>query len=72
MQMPDNMGPKYVESFKAVFPKVAETEKTGLLPFLLEGVGGDEKLNQPDRIHPTAEGQQKIADLVWANLKGML
>ncbi|MES2738847.1 MAG: arylesterase [Verrucomicrobiota bacterium] len=72
MQMPDNLGPKYVEAFKAVFPKVSTTEKTDLLPYLLEGVGGDEKLNQPDRIHPTAEGQQKIADLVWAKLKAML
>jgi acyl-CoA thioesterase-1 len=72
MQMPDNLGPKYVESFKAIFPKVAEAEKTGLLPYLLEGVGGDEKLNQADRIHPTAEGQQKIADLVWTKLQGML
>ncbi|GAA5139970.1 arylesterase [Prosthecobacter algae] len=72
MQMPDNLGPKYVEAFKAVFPKVSTTEKTDLLPYLLEGVGGDEKLNQPDRIHPTAEGQQKIADMVWAKLKAML
>lgn len=72
MQMPDNLGPKYVEAFKAVFPKVSTTEKTELLPYLLEGVGGDEKLNQSDRIHPTAEGQQKIAALVWAKLKAML
>lgn len=72
MQMPDNLGPKYVEAFKAVFPKVSTAEKTDLLPYLLEGVGGDEKLNQPDRIHPTAEGQQKIADLVWAKLKALL
>ena len=72
MQMPDNLGPKYVEAFKAVFPRVSTTEKTDLLPYLLEGVGGDEKLNQADRIHPTAEGQEKIADLVWAKLKALL
>ncbi len=72
MQMPDNLGLKYVESFKAVFPKVSAAEKTELLPYLLEGVGGDEKLNQADRIHPTAEGQQKIANLVWEKLKAML
>jgi acyl-CoA thioesterase-1 len=72
MQMPDNMGPKYVEAFKAIFPKVADAQKIELLPFLLEGVGGDAKLNQADQIHPTAEGQQKIADLVWVKLKGML
>lgn len=72
MQMPDNMGPKYVESFKAVFSKVAVTAKTELLPFLLEGVGGDETLNQADRIHPTAEGQRKIADTLWPKIKALL
>lgn len=72
MQMPDNLGPKYVESFKNTFPKVAEAELTELLPLLLEGVGGDEKLNQSDRIHPNAEGQRKIAELVWPKLKEML
>lgn len=72
MQMPDNLGPRYVEAFKAIFSKVAETQKTELLPFLLEGVGGDDKLNQADRVHPTAEGQQKVADHVWAKVKGML
>lgn len=72
MQMPDNMGPKYVEAFKTLFINVAEAQKTELLPFLLEGVGGDEKLNQADRIHPNPEGQKKIADLVWAKLQGLL
>lgn len=72
MQMPDNLGPKYVESFKAVFSKVATESKTELLPFLLEGVGGDESLNQADRIHPTVEGQKKVAEVVWGKLKGML
>ena len=72
MQMPDNMGPDYTTAFKAIFPKVAAAEKTELIPFLLEGVGGDAKLNQDDRIHPTAEGQKIIAEHVWARLKEML
>ena len=72
MRMPDNMGTKYVESFQAIFSKVAEAEKTELLPFLLEGVGGDPKLNQADQIHPNPEGQRKVAEVVWAKLKTML
>lgn len=72
MQMPGNMGAKYVEAFKGVFAKVAESEKTDLLPFLLEGVGGDDQLNQADRIHPNPAGQQKIAELVWVKLKPLL
>lgn len=72
MQMPANLGAKYVESFKQTFSKVAAAEKTELLPFLLEGVGGDATLNQPDRIHPTADGQRRIAELIWPKLQGML
>lgn len=72
MMMPDNMGPEYTAAFKAVYPKVAELEKTGLIPFLLDGVGGDPVLNQDDRIHPTAEGQKIIAGKVWEKLKELL
>jgi acyl-CoA thioesterase-1 len=72
MRMPDNMGADYTTAFKGVFPKVAAAEKTELIPYLLEGVGGDEKLNQADRIHPTAEGQRIIAEHLWAAIKGML
>ena len=69
MRMPDNMGPDYTTSFQVVFANVAKSEKTELIPFLLEGVGGNDKLNQDDRIHPNAAGQRKIADLVWSVLK---
>jgi acyl-CoA thioesterase-1 len=72
MEMPGNMGATYTAEFKAVFPQVAGEKKAALLDFLLAGVGGDEKLNQPDRIHPTAEGQQVIADNVWKVLEGQL
>ena len=72
MQMPDNMGAEFTTKFKALFTKVAEEKKATLVPFLLEGVGGIESLNQQDRIHPTAEGQTKVADNVWKELKGLL
>ena len=36
-----------------------------LIPFLLDGVAGIERLNQDDGIHPTAEGDRIIADRIW-------
>ena len=69
MQMPDNMGPKFTSAFKTLFPDVAKESKATLIPFLIEGVGGVEKLNQADGIHPTAEGQIKVAQNVWKLLK---
>jgi len=68
MQMPDNMGPKFTAQFKSLFPDVARESKAILIPFLIEGVGGVEKLNQDDGIHPTAEGQAKVAENVWKYL----
>lgn len=72
MQMPDNMGAEFTSKFREVFPKVATEKKAGLVPFLLEGVGGVDELNQADRIHPTAEGQKKVADNVWKVLEPVL
>lgn len=65
MQMPDNMGADFTTRFKAVFSEVAKQSGARLIPFLLEGIGGDESLNQPDGIHPTAEGQAAVAENVW-------
>lgn len=68
MKMPANFGADYVTAFNAVFPRVASAYKTMFVPFLLEGVGGIPALNQPDMIHPTAEGQRLVADLLWKTL----
>jgi acyl-CoA thioesterase-1 len=72
MQMPDNMGAEFTGKFKEVFPKVAKDKDARLVPFLLEGVGGVEELNQADRIHPTGEGQKKVAENVWKVLEPAL
>jgi acyl-CoA thioesterase-1 len=72
MQMPGSMGRDYAESFAAAFGEVAWSEDAVLLPFLLEGVAGDPVMNQPDRIHPTAEGQRRIAETVWPVLRGLI
>jgi acyl-CoA thioesterase-1 len=72
MQMPDNMGAEFTGKFREVFPKVAKEKDAKLVPFLLEGVGGVEELNQADRIHPTVEGQKKVAENVWKVLEPTL
>jgi len=72
MQMPDNMGKDFTARFQAVFPEAAKESKSTLIPFLLEGVGNIEALNQPDGIHPTAEGQEKVAENVWKVLQPVI
>ncbi|SKB39722.1 acyl-CoA thioesterase-1 [Salegentibacter holothuriorum] len=68
MQIPPNMGEAYTTEFKNIFPELAEKNNIALIPFLLEGVAGDPKLNQQDGIHPTAEGYEIVADNVWSVL----
>ena len=72
MQMPANLGPNYIARFRAIFPAIAKEKRCTLIPFLLAGVGGDPALNQADQIHPTATGQQKIAETVWPILSPLL
>ena len=66
---PANLGEDFLERFSATFSKVAKAENVAFLPNLLIGVEGDPALNQPDRIHPNAAGNKKIADTVEAALK---
>ena len=72
MRVPPNYGDEYGRAFTAVFPDVARTTSVPLGPFLLDGVAGDPRLNQPDGIHPTAEGQRLIADRLWPYVKPLL
>jgi acyl-CoA thioesterase-1 len=69
MMVPPNMGEKYATTFKEMFPKVAKENAMQFVPFLLEGVAGNRKLNQGDGIHPTAEGAKILADNVWKVLE---
>jgi acyl-CoA thioesterase-1 len=72
MQMPPNMGEAYTTAFRRLFSELAEKNHATLIPFLLEGVGGKPELNQPDHIHPTAEGHKIVAENVWKVLKPAL
>jgi len=72
MQIPPNMGESYAGQFRAIFPDLAAKNKLALIPFLLEGVGGEARLNQQDGIHPTAEGAQIVAQTVWRYLQPVL
>lgn len=72
MRMPANYGNDFTRRFAGVFPELATTHNIALIPFLLEGVGGVRSLNQSDAIHPTAEGQERIAETVWKVLEPIL
>jgi acyl-CoA thioesterase-1 len=72
MKAPPNMGSDYARRFEQIYPQLAERTGAALVPFLLEGVAGRPALNQPDGIHPTAEGQTVLARNVWDTLGPLL
>jgi acyl-CoA thioesterase I len=72
MRLPPNYGAEYTKEFQEVFSEVARSTGVALMPFLLDGVAADPRLNQPDGIHPTASGQQVIADRLWPYLRPLL
>ena len=72
MTLPPNYGPAYIAKFEAVYRNLAAKYKVTLIPFLLEGVGGDERYMQRDGLHPNAEGARKVAALVMKTLDPLL
>ena len=72
MQIPPNMGEKYTSEFRNMYGELSQKNSMVLIPFLLEGVGGEPALNQEDGIHPTAEGHRIVAENVWRQLEKLL
>lgn len=72
MEAPPNLGPQYTRRFRDVFLAVAADEALTLIPFFLDGVAGVPAMNQPDGIHPTAEGAQIAARNMWRTLAPVL
>lgn len=72
MLVPPNMGPEYTSGFSKIFPDLAKANKASLIPFLLQGVAGDEKLNNADGIHPNVEGHKIVATNVLKVIEPLL
>lgn len=65
MLMLPNLGPEYTQAFATIYPRLAEKHQVVFMPFFLEGVAGQSQLNQPDKLHPTAQGYSCIVDNLY-------
>ena len=72
MQIPQNYGTEYTESFRNAFHELAKQYQLQMIPFLLKEVGGVSSLNQADGIHPNPEGHQIIVQTVLEYLEPLL
>jgi acyl-CoA thioesterase-1 len=72
MLAPPTMGAQYQREFVTAFPDLATDNKVEFLPFVLEGIALDPKLNQGDGIHPNAEGAKVLMANVYKALQPLL
>jgi acyl-CoA thioesterase I len=72
MEAPPNFGAEYTGAFRDAFRDLATQHEVVFVPFLLDRVAGQSRLNQGDGIHPNAQGAEILADTVWAALQPML
>jgi acyl-CoA thioesterase-1 len=72
MRAAPNLGPEYAGQFSAIYPALAKAYDVPLYPFFLDGVAGDPKLNQPDGLHPTADGVEVIVQRILPSVEALL
>lgn len=70
--MPPNYGKDYTKNFSSLYSRLSKKHQIALLPFILDKVAGDPKLNQADGIHPNEDGHKIIAETVYQFLKDKL
>ena len=69
MQLPDEGAEGYMHDFGRMFADLATKNQAALVPYLLQGVGGNPDLNLFDRVHPNAAGHKILVQNVWVVLE---
>lgn len=72
MMAPRNLGRDYAEEFDGVFPRLVETYDPVYFPFFLQDVATVPEFNQPDGIHPNAEGVARIVDNILPKVEELI
>jgi acyl-CoA thioesterase-1 len=72
MLAPPNYGSEYADRFNAIYPELSKSFGVPLYPFFLEGVAAEAKLNQPDGLHPTADGVDVIVKNILPSVEAFL
>lgn len=72
MRSPPNYGPEYQTQFDALYSDLAKQYDAALIPFWLEDIYREPELFQSDRIHPTAEGIERLVGATLDEVEGAL
>ena len=72
MRAAPNLGGEYAGEFSPIYSALAKSYDVLLYPFFLDGVAGERKLNQPDGLHPNAEGVEMIVQKILPSVEALL
>jgi acyl-CoA thioesterase I len=72
MRAAPNLGGEYAGEFSAIYSDLAKSYDVSLYPFFLDGVAGDPKLDQPDGLHPNAQGVEIIVQKILPSVEALL
>ena len=72
MRIPPNYGPAYTEQFHRLYETLAKKYRIPRVPFLLAPIAGQREYFLADGLHPTAEAQTLLLDVVWGELRTLL
>ena len=72
VRLPPNYGTAYTQRFHSIYRRLAQSYQVALVPYLLDGIGGQDELMQADRLHPSDEAQRRMLDNVWPHLLPVL
>jgi acyl-CoA thioesterase I len=72
MRASRSLGQAYVAAFEGLYPRLAARHGAALYPFLLDGVAGEPRLNQPDGIHPNTAGVAVIVERLLPAVEALL
>ena len=64
IQIPPNLGPRYLQMFTGSYNKVAKQTGAYLMPFFMENIAIDTSLMLNDNLHPNVKAQPIIRDFM--------
>jgi len=72
MRIPPNYGAAYTKAFHDLFGELATKHQLPLVPFFLDGIALDDSLMLEDGLHPNADAQPRLLEMVWTKLEPLL
>ncbi|MGY3941855.1 arylesterase [Aeromonas tecta] len=72
IQLPRNYGARYLRQFEQIFPELAQANALPLMPFFLDDIALRPELMMNDGLHPKAETQPMIRDIVASFIEPLL